>query len=224
VKAHQDDDHPYNKLSRAARLNVDADRFATWYRDHKTTVDKPRTRDGRQHQYHTHSTHGQLLLEYTKPCQWLPGSPIHKGCARLGRCNVRQCRLAQLPTAFQGTTHYSTHLTHQAHSLLATRWHTTTTRRHNQRSTSFSLPNMSRHYRDSRPSLPLRPMTEPTPPSLPTCHQDHPPQASPSSASDTLEWLLVPVALIRAHHNSRSSHLTYHLSSRNCLCCNLRTV
>jgi hypothetical protein len=32
------------------------------------------------------------------------------------------------------------------------------------------------------------------------------------------------VALIRAHHNSRSSHLTYHLSSRNCLCCNLRTV
>ena len=46
VKAHQDDDHPYDELSRAARLNVDADRLATWYRDHKTL---PQTRQSTSH-------------------------------------------------------------------------------------------------------------------------------------------------------------------------------
>jgi hypothetical protein len=36
VQAHQDDDLPYEELSRAARLNVDVDKLATWYRDHAT--------------------------------------------------------------------------------------------------------------------------------------------------------------------------------------------
>ena len=33
VKAHQDDDTPYDDLSRDAKLNVDVDHLATWYRD-----------------------------------------------------------------------------------------------------------------------------------------------------------------------------------------------
>jgi hypothetical protein len=35
VKAHQDDDHAYDALNRDARLDVDVDKLATWYRDHK---------------------------------------------------------------------------------------------------------------------------------------------------------------------------------------------
>jgi hypothetical protein len=46
VKAHQDDDNPYNELNRDARLNADADKLATWYRDHATS---PQTRQTTPH-------------------------------------------------------------------------------------------------------------------------------------------------------------------------------
>ena len=46
VKAHQDDDNPYDELTRDARLNVDADKLATWYRDHATL---PQTRQTTSH-------------------------------------------------------------------------------------------------------------------------------------------------------------------------------
>jgi hypothetical protein len=46
IKAHQDDDTPYEDLDRAARLNVDVDRLATWYRDHPTM---PQSRKSTEH-------------------------------------------------------------------------------------------------------------------------------------------------------------------------------
>jgi hypothetical protein len=46
VKAHQDDELPYKELTRDARLNVDVDRLATWYREHKTL---PQTRQQTNH-------------------------------------------------------------------------------------------------------------------------------------------------------------------------------
>jgi hypothetical protein len=58
-KAHQDDDHDYDELNQEARLNVDADKLATWYRDHETLP------QSRQTTLHAPGTNVSILIGNT---------------------------------------------------------------------------------------------------------------------------------------------------------------
>jgi hypothetical protein len=60
VKAHQDDDQEYDELNREARLNVDADKLATWYRDHETLP------QSRQTALHAPGTNVSILIGNTR--------------------------------------------------------------------------------------------------------------------------------------------------------------